>query len=64
MPDDQVPADELDRIIDMLQEAGLIQAEEQADGRVLIRLTERGEELRAQLPDEMLEAGDGTDDEA
>ena len=55
MAEDQSPAEELGRIVDTLEEAGLIEAREQEDGRVVIRLTERGEQLREQLPDAISE---------
>ena len=59
MAEEQIPAEELDRIIDMLEEAGLIETGEQEDGRVVIRLTERGEQLREQLPDVISEDESG-----
>lgn len=57
MTDDQLSAeqqaqdDDLARIVDALEESGLVELDEQADGTTTVRLTEKGESLRQALPE-------------
>ena len=51
--DDETQAedDELARIIEAMETAGLVATYERPDGTIAVRLTERGEALRQVLPD-------------
>ena len=57
MTDDQLSAeqqaqdDDLARIVEALEESGLVELYEQADGTTAVRLTEKGESLRQALPE-------------
>ena len=50
-PQDPSDDDELMRMVEALQEAGLVEVHEQADGTSAVRLTERGEQVLQQLPE-------------
>ncbi len=51
MNDEAMSEDELERIITMLTDAGLVEQTTLEDGRVQLSLTERGRELGAVLPE-------------
>ena len=50
-PGTQAEDDELLRLVQVLEEAGLAEVYEREDGTAAVRLTEEGEELRRQLPE-------------
>ena len=52
MNDEAMSEDELEQIITMLTEAGLVEQKTLEDGRIQLSLTERGRELGAVLPDQ------------
>ncbi len=49
----QAEDDELAQMVEALTEAGLAEHYKRADGTSAVRLTERGEELLRQLPEEL-----------
>ena len=60
MSDERDPAvqaedDDLARLIDALEEAGLTEVYERPDGTAAVRLTEQGEEFLRDLPEHSLE---------
>lgn len=51
----QAEDDELARMIDALEEAGLTEFYQRPDGTTAVRLSQRGEEFLRDLPDHSLE---------
>lgn len=54
-PGVQAEDDDLARVIDALEEAGLTEVYERPDGTAAVRLTQQGEEFLRDLPDHSLE---------
>ena len=58
MTDEGMSEEELERIIEMLESAGLVERTTLEDGRIQLSLTERGRQLDAVLPPELQEAAE------